>query len=116
MPVIGVLLSGRQRTSTGYFIGNRQMSWWLVTLSVVATETSTLTVISVPTVAYLGNITYLQLAIGYLIGRTLVAFVLLPKYYTGKDRKSTRLNSSHVAISYAVFCLKKKRKSSSEQT
>ncbi|HLR97675.1 MAG TPA: sodium:solute symporter [Jiangellaceae bacterium] len=83
MPVIGVLLSGRQRTSTGYFIGNRQMSWWLVTLSVVATETSTLTVISVPTVAYLGNITYLQLAIGYLIGRTLVAFVLLPKYYTG---------------------------------
>ncbi|RCW38218.1 SSS family transporter [Halopolyspora algeriensis] len=49
----------------------------------VATETSTLTVISVPTVAYLGAFTYLQLAIGYLIGRIVVAFVLLPRYYTG---------------------------------
>ncbi|MQA09480.1 MAG: sodium/solute symporter [Pseudonocardiaceae bacterium] len=84
MPAIGVWLSGRQRSSTDYFVGNRQMSWWLVTLSVVATETSMLTVISVPTVAYLGNITYLQLAIGYLIGRVLVAFVLLPKYYAGE--------------------------------
>src|SRR5690606_7574160 len=57
--------------------------WWAVCFSVVATETSTLTVISVPTVAYLGTFTYLQLAIGYLIGRLVVAFVLLPKYYAG---------------------------------
>ncbi|TCP52001.1 SSS family transporter [Tamaricihabitans halophyticus] len=83
MPAIGIMLSGKQRSSKDYFVGNRQMSWWVVTLSVVATETSTLTVISVPTIAYLGNVTYLQLAIGYLIGRVLVAFVLLPKYYAG---------------------------------
>ncbi|NIJ13614.1 SSS family transporter [Saccharomonospora amisosensis] len=82
-PLLGIALSGKQRTSTDYFVGSRQVPWWAVTFSVVATETSTLTVISVPTVAYLGNVTYLQLAIGYLIGRVLVAFVLLPRYYTG---------------------------------
>lgn len=85
MPILGVALGGKQKSSTDYFIGNRQMPWWAVTFSVVATETSTLTVISVPTVAYLGDITYLQLAIGYLIGRVLVAFVLLPRYYSGNQ-------------------------------
>lgn len=83
MPAIGLWLSGKQRSSTDYFVGDRQMPWWAVTFSVVATETSVLTVISVPTVAYLGSFTYLQLAIGYLIGRVLVAFVLLPRYYAG---------------------------------
>lgn len=82
-PILGLLLSGKQRSSNDYFVGNRKVPWWAVTFSVVATETSTLTVLSVPTVAYLGNITYLQLAIGYLIGRVVVAFVLLPKYYAG---------------------------------
>lgn len=83
MPVIGVLLGGKQRGSRDYFVGNRTLPWWAVCLSVVATETSTLTVISVPTVAYLGTFTYLQLAIGYLLGRIVVAFVLLPRYYAG---------------------------------
>src|SRR5699024_6056442 len=78
MPVVGLLLSGRQHTSQDYFVGNRRLPWWAVCFSVVATETSTLTVISVPTVAYLGTFTYLQLAIGYLIGRVVVAFWLLP--------------------------------------
>ncbi|GAA4619490.1 sodium:solute symporter [Saccharopolyspora hordei] len=83
MPVLGLLLSGRQKSSEDYFVGSRQLPWWAVCFSVVATETSTLTVISVPTVAYLGSFTYLQLAIGYLIGRIVVAFVLLPKYFAG---------------------------------
>ncbi|MDA3643485.1 sodium:solute symporter [Saccharopolyspora indica] len=83
MPVLGLLLGGRQKSSQDYFVGSRQLPWWAVCFSVVATETSTLTVISVPTVAYLGSFTYLQLAIGYLIGRVVVAFVLLPKYFAG---------------------------------
>lgn len=83
MPVLGILLSGKQKSSTDYFVGNRRLPWWAVCFSVVATETSTLTVISVPTVAYLGSFTYLQLAIGYLIGRIVVAFVLLPRYFAG---------------------------------
>ncbi|WP_019811274.1 sodium:solute symporter [Saccharomonospora halophila] len=82
-PVLGIALSGRQRSSADYFVGSRRVPWWAVTFSVVATETSTLTVISVPTVAYLGDVTYLQLAIGYLIGRVVVAFVLLPRYHAG---------------------------------
>lgn len=59
------------------------MPWSAVCLSVVATETSALTVISVPSVAYLDDITFLQVAIGYLLGRIVVAFVLLPRYYRG---------------------------------
>ena len=82
-PLLGIAIAGKQQSSSDYFVGSRKVPWWAVTFSVVATETSTLTVISVPTVAYLGNITSLQLAIGYLIGRVLVAFVLLPKYYAG---------------------------------
>ncbi|MBE9374395.1 sodium/solute symporter [Saccharopolyspora sp. HNM0983] len=83
MPVLGVLLSGRQRSAQDYFVGDRKLPWWAVCFSVVATETSTLTVISVPTVAYLGTFTYLQLAVGYVLGRFLVAYVLLPKYWAG---------------------------------
>ncbi|MCP3798013.1 sodium:solute symporter [Allokutzneria sp. A3M-2-11 16] len=83
MPLLGVLFGGRQRSSKDYFVSDKPMSWWVVCLSVVSAETSALTVISVPTVAYLGTFTFLQLAIGYLLGRIVVAFVLLPKYMSG---------------------------------
>lgn len=81
---LGLRLSGRQRDVKDYFIGRRQLPWWAVCMSVVATETSALTVISVPGVAYLGNVTFLQVAVGYLIGRVAVAFLLLPRYYRGE--------------------------------
>ena len=81
---LGLKLSGKQTNVKDYFLGSRELPWWAVCLSVVATETSALTVISVPAVAYLGNITFIQVAIGYLIGRLVVAFVLLPRYYRGE--------------------------------
>ncbi|WAE76038.1 sodium:solute symporter [Streptomonospora nanhaiensis] len=81
---LGLRLSGRQRNTRDYFIGGRNLPWWAVCLSVVATETSALTVISLPGVAYLGDVTFLQVAVGYLIGRVVVAFVLLPRYYQGE--------------------------------
>ena len=81
---LGLALSGKQRDLRGYFLGNRDLPWWAVCFSVVATETSALTVISVPTVAYLGTMTFLQVALGYLLGRVVVAFVLLPRYYRGE--------------------------------
>lgn len=68
---------------TGYFLGNRNLPWWAVMFSVVATETSTLTFLSVPGISYLGTLAFLQLALGYLAGRTVVAAVLLPAYYRG---------------------------------
>ncbi|MEV0946851.1 sodium:solute symporter [Rhodococcus sp. NPDC049939] len=81
---LGLKLSGKQTNLRGYFLGNRDLPWWAVCLSIVATETSALTVISVPTVAYLGNTTFIQVTLGYLIGRIVVAFVLLPRYYRGE--------------------------------
>ncbi len=73
-------LSERQRSATAYFVGERDLPWWAVCFSVVATETSTLTVISVPGVAYMGAFGFVELAIGYVIGRSLVAAFLLPLY------------------------------------
>ena len=78
--IIGLRLSGRQGSAAAYFLGERDLPWWAVCFSIVATETSTLTVISVPGVAYLGAFGFVELAIGYLLGRTLVAAVLLPRF------------------------------------
>lgn len=80
---IGLRISGRQRSATDYFVSERGLSWWAVCFSVVATETSTLTVISVPGVAYLGAYGFVELGVGYIIGRTIVAFVMLPLYMRG---------------------------------
>ena len=68
---------------TGYFLGNRDLPWWAVMFSVVATETSTLTFLSVPGISYLGTLAFLQLTFGYLVGRIVVAALLLPAYYRG---------------------------------
>ena len=81
--VFGVIISGRQRTTSDYFLGGRQIPWWAVLFSVVATETSTLTFISIPAVAYGGNLTFLQITFGYIVGRALVSLVFLPKYFQG---------------------------------
>lgn len=81
---VGLRLSGRQGSAAAYFVGERDLPWWAVCFSIVATETSTLTVISVPGVAYLGAFGFVELAIGYLLGRTLVAAVLLPLYMKGE--------------------------------
>lgn len=80
---LGLWLAGRQRTADDYFLGNRELPWFLVMLSIVATETSTLTVISVPGLAYVGDFTFLQLAFGYVLGRIAAATLLLPFYFKG---------------------------------
>ncbi len=80
----GLKAGGRQTSTRDYFLGGRDLPWWAVCFSVVATETSTLTVIGVPAVAYGGALTFLQLTIGYVIGRVVVAYVLLPRYFRGE--------------------------------
>ncbi|MEM1116857.1 MAG: sodium:solute symporter [Bacteroidota bacterium] len=80
----GLRAGGRQQSTQDYFLGGRDLPWWAVCLSVVATETSTLTVIGVPAVSYLGSLTFLQLAMGYIMGRIVVANVLLPRYFRGE--------------------------------
>ncbi|MQY63676.1 MAG: sodium:solute symporter [Calditrichaeota bacterium] len=74
--------SGRySKTTRAYFLAERNLPWYAVMLSVVATETSVLTFISVPGIAYRGNWFFLQLAFGYIIGRVAVSLLLLPLYY-----------------------------------
>jgi len=80
----GAWLGRGQTGGTNYFLGNRELPWGAVMLSVVATETSTLTFLSLPGVAYLGTLVFLQLTFGYLVGRVLVSAILLPAYYRGK--------------------------------
>jgi len=77
----GTRVAGHQETTSDYFLGGRNLPWWVICLSTVATETSALTVIGLPAVAYGGTLTFLQLTLGYLLGRTIVSFVLLPRYY-----------------------------------
>ncbi len=81
----GLWAGGRQRTTADYFLGGRDLPWWAVLFSIVATETSTLTVIGVPAVAYGGSLVFLQLTLGYLVGRVVVALVLLPRYFEGEQ-------------------------------
>ncbi len=83
MLIFGLLAAGRQRSPEDYFLGGHRIPWWAVMFSVVATETSTLTFISIPAVAYTGNLTFLQIAFGYLIGRIVVAVWFLPRYFQG---------------------------------
>ncbi len=80
----GAWLGRKNRGGTDYFLGSRNLPWWAVMLSVVATETSTLTFLSIPGVAYLGTLAFLQLAFGYLVGRAVVGWILLPAYYRGE--------------------------------
>ena len=81
--VAGVILAGKQRTSRDYFLGGKKMVWWSVGFSIVASETSTLTFISIPGLAYKSDMHFLQLAFGYFIGRLLVSVVFIPAYYKG---------------------------------
>ncbi len=80
----GAWLGRGQKGATDYFLGNRELPWGAVMLSVVATETSTLTFLSIPGVAYLGTLTFLQLTVGYLVGRAVVSILLLPAYFRGE--------------------------------
>jgi solute:Na+ symporter, SSS family len=82
--ISGLLASGRQKNPEDYFLGGHRIPWWAVMFSVVATETSTLTFISIPAVAYTGDLTFLQIAFGYLIGRIVVAVWFLPRYFKGE--------------------------------
>jgi solute:Na+ symporter, SSS family len=72
-----------QKTTRDYFLTGRSVPWWAICFTVVATETSTLTFISVPATAYSGDMTFLQLVLGYIIGRVIVSVIFIPAYFRG---------------------------------
>jgi len=81
---LGARIGAKSQGLKGYFLGEGDIPAWAVMISIVATETSTATFLSVPGVAYRGDFTYLQLALGYILGRCVVATVLLPSYFRGE--------------------------------
>ena len=89
--LIGIVAFGswfarKQQTTRDYFLGDRSVPWWAVAFSIVATETSTITFISVPGIAFArgGNFQFLQLVLGYLLGRIVIAFLFIPSYFRGE--------------------------------
>lgn len=80
---LGTWLGRRQQGAADYFLGRHSLPWWAILISVVATETSALTVISIPGIGHRGDLTFLQLALGYIVGRVAVAWLLLPGYVGG---------------------------------
>jgi SSS family solute:Na+ symporter len=81
--LFGLRFRKRQRTLRDYFLADRDIPWWAIALSIVAAETSTLTIISIPGLAYDNNLTFLQVVLGYLVGRIVISFILLPHYFRG---------------------------------
>lgn len=79
----GLRFRTRHRSLRDYFLAGRNIPWWAIALSIVAAETSTLTIISIPGLAYDTNFGFLQIVFGYLLGRVLICVLLLPHYFRG---------------------------------
>src|SRR5229473_2687484 len=81
---LGMHFRRRSQDARDYFLGGRTAPWWALAFCIVATETLTLTIIGTPAISYGGNLTFLQLVFGYLIGRVLIVLLLLPGYFRGE--------------------------------
>jgi SSS family solute:Na+ symporter len=81
----GAWFGRKQKTTSQYFLAGQHVPWWAISASIVATETSTITFISVPGIAFArgGDFTFLQLVFGYLTGRIVVSLLFIPSYFTG---------------------------------
>src|ERR1700683_2146376 len=87
--LVGITLFGArfrrgQQNLRDYVLGSRSAPWWAIMCSIVATETSTLTIISTPGIAYGGDLGFLQLVLGYLVARVILCVVLVPQYFQGE--------------------------------
>src|SRR5882757_7412079 len=90
--IFGILFRKSQKTVKDYFVGTKNIHWLVISLSIVATETSTLTLVGVPAIAYSkfnfpeqgGNFTYLQVVVGYIIARIVISLVFIPAYFKGE--------------------------------
>jgi len=81
--LFGLRFRKRQRSIRDYFLADRNIPWWAISLSIVAAETSTLTIISIPGLAYETNFGFLQLVLGYLVARVVLSVLFIPRYFRG---------------------------------
>ncbi len=93
---LGVWFGKDQRNTRDYFLGSRNIPWWGIGVSIVAAETSALTIIGVPAIAYGGNIVFIQMIIGYVIARIILAVVMVPHYLSGEIYSPYQLLETHL--------------------
>lgn len=109
--IFGVMFRRSQRTVKDYFLGDKNTSWIVISLSIVATETSTLTLIGVPALAYAnyarpeqgGNYTYLQVVLGYVIARIIISLLFIPAYFSGNLLTAYELLKNRFGVSTKNF-------------
>ena len=109
--IFGVLFRKSQKTVKDYFVGAKNINWVVISLSIVATETSTLTLIGVPAIAYAnyafpeqgGNYTYLQVVVGYIIARFVISFLFIPAYFKGDLMTAYKLLENRFGVSVKNF-------------
>ncbi|MGB9069612.1 MAG: sodium:solute symporter [Candidatus Acidiferrales bacterium] len=82
--LFGIYFRRGQQSLRDYFLGGRTAPWWAIACSIVATETSTLTIIGTPAIAFAGNLAFLQLVFGYVLARAILCVVLIPQYFQGE--------------------------------
>jgi SSS family solute:Na+ symporter len=106
----GAFFARRQKTTAQYFLGGRNVPWWAISASIVATETSTITFISVPGLIYSqgGDFGFLQLVFGYLLGRVVISVLLIPSYFrrellTVYELLQTRFGGAVKALAASLF-------------
>src|SRR5277367_4733499 len=80
----GARFKSGQRSLKDYFLGGRNAPWWAIGLSIVSAETSTLTIIGTPPLAYAGSYVFLQVVFGYLLARVVISVIFLPQYFKGQ--------------------------------
>jgi SSS family solute:Na+ symporter len=89
--LFGIVFRRGQHTVRDYFLGGRTAPWWALAISIVATETSTLTIVGTPALAFAANLTFLQLVLGYLAGRVVIVLLFLPHYFRGEHYTAYQL-------------------------
>ncbi|MGH3184642.1 MAG: sodium:solute symporter family transporter, partial [Streptosporangiaceae bacterium] len=80
----GIWLRQPHASLRDYFLAGGQLPWWAISFSIVAAETSVLTIISTPGLAFAGDLGFLQLVLGYLVARVLICLILIPAYFRGR--------------------------------
>jgi SSS family transporter len=93
---LGVWFGKDQRNTRDYFLGSKNIPWWGIGVSIVAAETSALTIIGVPAIAYGGNILFIQMIVGYVIARIILAVVMVPHYLSGEIYSPYQLLEQHL--------------------
>src|ERR1700687_530694 len=106
--LFGIAFRRGQTTVRDYFLGGRTAPWWALALSIVATETSTLTIVGTPALAFAGNLTFLQFVFGYLVGRVVIVLLFLPhyfrgEYYTAYQMMERRFGAKVKAVAASTF-------------